>query len=112
MLGVRVPPGLPAFWFLILGPVNRTSGNGGPGVRGVESMSQFMEKLKSSLKSAVEFLKDTRKELNNVSWPSRRELTGTTLVVIVAVFFFGFFLYVVDVVVSTGMNYIFHRATQ
>jgi len=74
-------------------------------------MNQFIEKLKSFFKSAFEFLKDTRKELNNVSWPSRRELTGTTLVVIVAVFFFGFFLYVVDVVVSTGMNYIFHRAT-
>ncbi len=75
-------------------------------------MKEFFEKIKSSFKSAIEFLTDTRKELKNVSWPSRRELTGTTLVVIVAVFFFGFFLYVVDIVVNTGMNYIFHRTTQ
>ena len=73
-------------------------------------MKEFFEKLKNSLKSAFEFLKDTKKELNNVSWPSRRELTGTTIVVIVAVFFFGFFLYVVDFAVNAGMNYVFHRS--
>jgi len=72
-------------------------------------MKEFFEKLKSSFKSAFEFLKDTKKELNNVSWPSRRELTGTTIVVIVAVFFFGFFLYVVDIAVNWGMNYVFRR---
>lgn len=75
-------------------------------------MSEFFEKLKASFKSSIEFIKETRKELNNVSWPSRRELTGTTLVVIVAVFFFGFYLYVVDIIVNTGMTYIFHRAGQ
>lgn len=72
-------------------------------------MKEFFEKIKSSFKSAFEFLKDTKKELNNVSWPSRRELTGTTIVVIVAVFFFGFFLYVVDIAVNYGMNYVFRR---
>ncbi len=75
-------------------------------------MNEFFGKLQSSFKSSIEFIKETRKELNNVSWPSRRELTGTTLVVIVAVFFFGFFLFLVDTVVNAGMNYIFHRAGQ
>ena len=75
-------------------------------------MNEFLQKLKTSFRNGIEFLKDTRKELNNVSWPSRRELTGTTLVVIVAVFFFGFFLWVVDSVVNTGMTYIIHRGQQ
>jgi preprotein translocase SecE subunit len=75
-------------------------------------MKEFLEKMKSFFRNALEFLKDTRKELRNVSWPSRAELTGTTLVVIVAVFFFGFFLYAIDLVVNAGMNYIFHRAMQ
>jgi len=73
-------------------------------------MNEFFQKVKASFVSSIEFIKDTRKELNNVSWPSRRELTGTTLVVIVAVFFFGFFLYVVDIIVNSGMTYVFHRA--
>ena len=70
-------------------------------------MKEFLNKVKQSFRNLIEFLTDTRKELNNVSWPSRREVTGTTLVVIAAVFFFGFFLFVVDVIVQFGMNHIF-----
>ena len=70
-------------------------------------MKDFFEKVREWFRNIIDFLKDTRKELNNVSWPARREVTGTTLVVIVAVFFFGFFLYVADFIVGNGMNYIF-----
>ncbi len=66
-------------------------------------MSEFLSKFKSAFHNSIEFIRDTRKELKNVSWPSRRETTGTTLVVIAAVFFFGFFLWVVDFVVYNGM---------
>ncbi len=69
-------------------------------------MKDFFEKLGKSFRSFIDFLKETRKELNNVSWPGRREVTGTTLVVIAAVFFFGFFLFVVDFIVNVGMNYV------
>jgi preprotein translocase subunit SecE len=69
-------------------------------------MKDFLLKVKNSFKSLIEFLKDTRKELNNVSWPGKREVTGTTVVVIASVFFFGFFLFVVDFVVSYAMNLI------
>ena len=70
-------------------------------------MKDFFGKLGRWLRGIVDFLKDTRKELHNVSWPGRREVTGTTLVVIAAVFFFGFFLDVVDVIVNSGMNQLF-----
>jgi preprotein translocase subunit SecE len=70
-------------------------------------MRDFLEKVRRSLTDIKDFLRDTRKELNNVSWPGRREVTGTTLVVIAAVFFFGFFLFIADAVVQSGMNYVF-----
>jgi preprotein translocase subunit SecE len=70
-------------------------------------MNDFFEKLRGSVRNIIDFLKDTRKELHNVSWPGRREVTGTTIVVIAAVFFFGFFLFVVDFIVNAGMNYLF-----
>ena len=70
-------------------------------------MNDFFEKLRESVRNIIDFLKDTRKELHNVSWPGRREVTGTTIVVIAAVFFFGFFLFVVDLIVNAGMNYLF-----
>ncbi len=75
-------------------------------------MKEFLEKLKSSFRNSIEFIKETRKELHNVSWPGRREVTGTTLVVIAAVFFFGFFLWIVDIIVSAGMNYVFKTSVQ
>jgi preprotein translocase subunit SecE len=69
-------------------------------------MKDFFEKLMNRVRRFIDFMKDTRKELNNVSWPSRSEVTGTTIVVIVTVFFFGFYLYIVDFFVGNGMNYI------
>jgi preprotein translocase subunit SecE len=35
-------------------------------------------------------------EMKKVSWPGRPEVVGTTVVVIVACFLFGFYLFVVD----------------
>jgi preprotein translocase subunit SecE len=73
-------------------------------------MKDFFLKIKDRFRRSIEFIRDVRKELNMVSWPSRTELTGTTIVVIVAVFLFGFFLYLVDMGVGAGMNYLFSRA--
>jgi len=67
-------------------------------------MKEFFVKVGNWFRGIIEFLKETRKELHNVSWPGRREVTGTTVVVIVAVFFFGFYLFLVDVIVQEGMK--------
>jgi preprotein translocase subunit SecE len=69
-------------------------------------MKDFLEKVRKSFRSKIEFISDTRKELKNVSWPSWREVRGTTIVVIISVFFFGFFLFIVDQVINTGMKYL------
>lgn len=42
------------------------------------------------------FLGDVNSELKKTSWPSKKEVYGTTLVVILAVFFFGVYLFFVD----------------
>ncbi|MBN2320735.1 MAG: preprotein translocase subunit SecE [Acidobacteria bacterium] len=70
-------------------------------------MADFLGKVGKSFRNKIEFIKDTRKEMNNVSWPGRREVTGTTAVVILAVLFFGGFLFLVDQIINTGMNYLF-----
>jgi preprotein translocase subunit SecE len=75
-------------------------------------MNEFLLKLKNIFKNSIEFLRDTRKELHNVSWPGRREVTGTTMVVVVAVFFFGFFLFVVDQVANRVVTYVLRLASQ
>ena len=42
--------------------------------------------------------------MKKVSWPSRQEVVGTTVVVIVAVFFFGFYLGLVDYLLALGLD--------
>ena len=66
----------------------------------------YVESVIKKFRQIINFVKETKKELYNVSWPGRREVISTTGVVIVAVFFFGFFLFLVDFLISGGMGYI------
>ena len=46
------------------------------------------------------FLGEGRGELDKVTWPTRDEVRGTTIIVLITVFFFGFYLYGLDIVMS------------
>jgi preprotein translocase subunit SecE len=46
------------------------------------------------------FLRDVRSELKKVTWPSKNEVVSTTIVVIAATVFFGFYLFFMDVIFS------------
>jgi preprotein translocase subunit SecE len=48
----------------------------------------------------ISFLKETKAELKKVTWPSRNEVTSTTIVVIIATVFFGFYLFFMDIIFS------------
>ena len=56
------------------------------------------------------FLAEVRGELKRTTFPSRREVRGTTTVVIVTVFIFAVFLYVVDMFLYRVVNMIFDVA--
>ena len=49
------------------------------------------------------FFKDAKAELKKVTWPSREEVTATTVVVIASIIFFGFFLFFMDVAFGWGL---------
>jgi preprotein translocase subunit SecE len=54
-----------------------------------------------------QFFIDVRVELRKVSWPGKKEVYGTTIVVIGAVFFFGIYLGLVDLVLKLGVDQLF-----
>ena len=54
------------------------------------------------------FLVETWAELKKTTWPPRREVYGTTVVVIVAVILTAIYLFAVDKVLETGMTRVFH----
>jgi preprotein translocase subunit SecE len=54
-----------------------------------------------------QFYTDVISEMRKVSWPSRQEVMSTTIVVIVAVFFFGLYLGLVDIILGKGVGQLF-----
>ena len=82
MLGVRIPPGLPIVFVML-------------------------EKVKEAPRNLITFYGDVKTELKKVTWPSKNEVYGTTLVVIVTVFFFGVYLFLVDILLRNGVQQIF-----
>jgi len=50
----------------------------------------------SVTRAIADYIRDVRVEMSKVSWPSRRELRDSTLVVIVMVFVVAIFIGIVD----------------
>jgi len=55
------------------------------------------------------FLSEVRNELGRVTWPSRKEVYATTLVVILTSIFFGVYLYGIDLVLNALMGWLYTR---
>lgn len=46
------------------------------------------------------FFREVRSELKKVTWPGKKEVYATTVVVIVTTLFFGFYLFLLDLGLS------------
>jgi preprotein translocase subunit SecE len=55
------------------------------------------------------FLSEVRNELKRVTWPSRKEVYATTVVVILTSAFFGVYLFVLDYALGAVVIRIFRR---
>ena len=53
------------------------------------------------------FLTETRSEMKKVTFPSREEVVGTTIVVLVASVIFAFYLWVADLVILQIFEWIY-----
>ena len=58
-------------------------------------------KIRQFIDRAVQFLREVKVELKKVTWPSRKQTVGSTVVVIVLVLVISLFLGVVDVGLSS-----------
>ena len=54
-------------------------------------------------------LSEVRNELSRVTWPNRREVYATTLVVILTSIAFGIYLYGIDLVLNAIMGWLYTR---
>ena len=61
----------------------------------------------NSLQRAKEYFGELKQEMHRVTWPTRKQVEGTTLVVIFSVFAFAAYFWVVDSILLSGTNKLF-----
>jgi preprotein translocase subunit SecE len=66
----------------------------------------FGGRLKAWPQRAKSFYNDVRTEMRKVTTPSRKEVQGTTTVVIITVFLFGLYFYVVDTIFGKTLDHL------
>jgi preprotein translocase subunit SecE len=67
----------------------------------LDNLKESPEHVGGWFSRARKFLAEVRGELSRVTWPTRREVWATTVVVILVSMFFGVYLYTVDIILST-----------
>jgi preprotein translocase subunit SecE len=63
-------------------------------------------RMRERWEQLVRFLKEVRTEVKKVNWPPKKEVMGSTIVVIVSVFILSFFLGMVDVTLQKLVSYV------
>jgi preprotein translocase subunit SecE len=66
----------------------------------MNAMAGELEKKTSWIDSTREYFTDIRSEMRRVTWPNRKQVESTTLIVILSVFAFAAYFEVVDKVVN------------
>ena len=59
--------------------------------------------------SSRAFLTEVLNEMKRVTWPARKEVYATTVVVILTSTFFGLYLWGLDLALNAAVNWIFRR---
>ena len=63
--------------------------------------------VRNFVEKALQFLREVKVELKKVTWPSRKQAMGSTLVVIILVMIISLFLGVVDISLSSLIQFVF-----
>ena len=66
-----------------------------------------MASISGTLTRMRTFLTETRSEMKKVTFPSREEVVGTTIVVLVASVIFAFYLWLADLVILQVFEWIY-----
>ncbi|HZM84966.1 MAG TPA: preprotein translocase subunit SecE [Blastocatellia bacterium] len=73
--------------------------------RGEEGGKASFKLPKLSLTERIrEFYHAVKLEMAKTTWPTRTEVWSTTVVVLIAIVFFGFYLWGIDMVVTVGFQ--------
>ena len=60
------------------------------------AVQEMAVQSRGRLVKLTKFLREVRSELKKISWPSKKELTANTIVVLVSVFFAATVIWIID----------------
>ena len=70
------------------------------------------ESKKNWLQGLKDYYHELRNEMKRVTWPSRKQVEGTTAVVIITVFLFGAFFFAVDGLLQRTVTKVYQVLTK
>jgi len=70
---------------------------------GTKAMAETQPNL---IQRTRDYIDELRSEMRKVTWPTRKQVQATTVVVIACVFLFAAFFAVVDLAIGRGINYL------
>jgi preprotein translocase subunit SecE len=75
----------------------------------LDNLKESPEQVAGWFGRARRSLNDVRSELGRVTWPTRREVWATTIVVILTSLLFGVYLYTVDISLTKLVEWIYSQ---
>ncbi|HXN44997.1 MAG TPA: preprotein translocase subunit SecE [Bryobacteraceae bacterium] len=70
----------------------------------MDDQKPFVEKLRQWPVDVKNYFEELQAEMRKVTWPSRKSVRATTLVVIVTVFLFAAYFAVVDTIIARAIT--------
>jgi preprotein translocase subunit SecE len=75
----------------------------------VDNVKDAPEKVAGWWERTTTFFTEVRSEMKRVTWPTRREVYATTVVVVLTSIFFGVYLWGVDILFNSIVGWIFRE---
>ncbi|HEV3201717.1 MAG TPA: preprotein translocase subunit SecE [Bryobacteraceae bacterium] len=66
-----------------------------------------MVDVKQWVQNTKDYVNELKLEMKRVTWPNRKQVEGTTAVVIFSVFAFAGYFWVVDGILQSAVNHVF-----
>ena len=66
-----------------------------------------MTDVKVWAQNTKDYVGELKAEMRRVTWPARKQVEGTTVVVIISVFLFAGYFALIDKILATGVNKLF-----
>ena len=74
--------------------------------------NNFLERVTGWPRRTRDYINELKLEMRRVTWPNRKQVESTTLVVIFTVFAFAAFFFVVDAALNSSVTRVYHTLTR